>query len=138
MAGIYDSFGFLFTQASQMIQDHLRPALTELGLIPKQMGLMLLIEEQPGISQKEAGAVQRLDRTTMTQQIDHLEGAGYVERVARPSDRRAYGLYLTEKGTRTVAELWGHINSAHSDVFAKLSAEQVESMKECLHAIVKG
>lgn len=136
MPGIYDSFGFLFSKASQKIQEQLHPVLESKGLIPKQMGLMFAIGDRPGITQKEAGLVQQIDRTTMTQQIDHLEGLGMVRRVQNPSDRRAYGLFLTDRGSEMVSELWEHVEKAHKAVFSKLDAEQVEALRQYLLIIV--
>lgn len=39
---------------------------------------------------------------TMTNRIDQLEKAGYVERILNPEDRRSVLIALTEKGLATV------------------------------------
>ncbi|WP_179612712.1 MarR family winged helix-turn-helix transcriptional regulator [Rhizobium leguminosarum] len=44
---------------------------------------------------------------TMTNRIDQLEKAGFVERVVNPEDRRSVLIALTEKGFSTVEEAVG-------------------------------
>ncbi|MBB5665648.1 DNA-binding MarR family transcriptional regulator [Rhizobium leguminosarum] len=44
---------------------------------------------------------------TMTNRIDQLEKAGFVERVVNPDDRRSVLIALTEKGFSTVEEAVG-------------------------------
>lgn len=137
MKTIYDSLGFLFTKASEKIQKKLAVVLQEEKISYKHMGLLLVIQEHSGISQKEAGEIQRIDRTTMTQMIDLLEGLGLVKRIPQPNNRRAYGLFLTEKGSDRVEVLWQHIQEAQGKALERLSAEEVMKLKEYLLLIVK-
>ncbi|MBB2701336.1 UNVERIFIED_ORG: DNA-binding MarR family transcriptional regulator [Rhizobium esperanzae] len=51
---------------------------------------------------------------TMTNRIDQLEKAGFVERILNPEDRRSVLIALTEKGLATVEEAVGaHVANQH-------------------------
>lgn len=51
---------------------------------------------------------------TMTNRIDQLEKAGYVERILNPEDRRSVLIALTEKGLATVeAAVDAHVANQH-------------------------
>lgn len=136
MSGIVDSYGFLFAKASQKLHELLNPILEKEEITPKQMGLLLILEENPGITQKEAGIIQQIDRTTMTKLIDSLEKKGYAKRVSPSNDRRAYGLFLTKQGISKVANLWSSIYLAQDKLFAKLSKQQVSHLQEILQMII--
>jgi len=132
MEQIYHSYGFLFAKANEKIQELLRPALDELGITPKHMGLALIINDHPGITQKQAGDIQRIDRTSMTQLVDSMERLHILKRTPSPGDRRAYGLHLTEEGSLIVTKLWRAIEEAQSQYFHRLTADQINQLKEIL------
>lgn len=133
---IYNSFGFLFYQASLALQDFLLPALNDAGLNAKQMGLLFIVKDNDGITQKSAGAIQRIDRTTMTQHVDSLEKLNILKRIPLESDRRAHGLHLTEKGMDMVENLLTSLNEAQSAFFEGLSDVQVDELQKLLIKLI--
>lgn len=137
MSRIMDSYGFLFAKAAQRLHELLNPVLEEERITPKQLGLLLIVKENPGITQKEAAFIEQIDRTTMTQLVDTLENAEHIKRVSTPNDRRAYGLFLTPQGTAKVELLWSHINKAQSRLLSKLSRKQAAALKELLQTIIE-
>lgn len=137
MPELLDLFGHLFARASQKMQGLISPILQKEGLTPKSMGLLFTLEKNPGITQKKAGEIQQIDRSTMTQQIDFLATLGLVKREPKKTDRRAYGLYLTEKGTDTVRRLWEHVQKAQDIALSKLSDAQISSLKQSLLTIIE-
>ena len=137
MRSIDDSFGFLFAKASESFQDALLPALDKAALNTKQMGLLMIIQEHDGISQKKAGAIQRVDRTTTMQTVDYLEKAGMVKRIQNQNDRRAYNLHSTEKGRLVMAELWKQYDIVQNRLLGDLSRRDVDSLQALLLRIVR-
>ena len=53
----------------------------------------------PGRSQEELARELCVNKSTVARALNHLEGAGYVTRVAAPSDKRQLTVYPTEKMT---------------------------------------
>ncbi|PCK84795.1 MarR family transcriptional regulator [Rhizobium sophoriradicis] len=61
---------------------------------------------------------------TMTNRIDQLEKAGFVERILNPEDRRSVLIALTEKGLATVEEAVGAHVANQQRLTRNLTAEE--------------
>jgi DNA-binding MarR family transcriptional regulator len=66
-------------------------------LSPGRVGILLLIEANPGVTQSRLAQAVGLDRSTMVGVLHFLEARGLVER-RRGEDRRTNGLWLTRMG----------------------------------------
>src|SRR5438128_11822004 len=73
-------------------------------LSPGRVGIMLLIEANPGVTQGRLAEAVRLDRSTMVGVVDSLQDRGLIER-RRGADRRTNGLWLTRAGRSLAARL---------------------------------
>lgn len=60
---------------------------------------------------------------TMTNRIDQLEKAGFVERIINPQDRRSVLITLTDKGLATVEEAVGAHVANQQRLTRNLTAE---------------
>lgn len=78
-------------------------ASTVEGLSPGRVGILTLIEANPGVTQSRLAQTVRLDRSTMVGVLDTLEERGLVERRRGAEDRRTNGLWLTRKGRALLA-----------------------------------
>lgn len=93
------------------------------GVSPGRVGMLLLIEANPGVTQTRlAHAVER-DRSTMVGVLDQLEAKGLIER-RRGADRRTNGLWLTRAGRRLLARAKRAIAVHEQRVAARLSAAE--------------
>ena len=86
-----------------------------MGLTVQLCGVLNRLAVGP-VSQHELGEQLGIDRTTMVELIDDLEGKGVVVRQRNPADRRAYSIRLTPKG-RTVQKRASRAFDAASDEF---------------------
>jgi MarR family transcriptional regulator, transcriptional regulator for hemolysin len=59
-----------------------------------QWGILIWLERQPGISQKELAELLEVEPITVARLIDRLESRGVVERRPDPRDRRIWRLHL--------------------------------------------
>jgi DNA-binding MarR family transcriptional regulator len=92
-------------------------------LSPGRVGILLLIEANPGVTQSRLARAVSLDRSTMVGVLHALEASRLVER-RRGADRRTNGLRLTAKGRAQVAALKRRIQRHERRVAARLSATQ--------------
>jgi DNA-binding MarR family transcriptional regulator len=90
---------------------------------PGRVGMLMLVEANPGVTQGRLANEVGLDRSTMVGVIDALEGAGFVER-RRGEDRRTNGLWLTRRGRGVVAGIKRRIQAHERRVTAKLTADE--------------
>jgi DNA-binding MarR family transcriptional regulator len=58
------------------------------------------------IRASEVAQLLFLDLSTVSRHVQNLERAGYVEKVADPTDRRAMTLHLTGEGKDHVEQIW--------------------------------
>ncbi len=98
-------------------KDYLQALNTRLNHldIDRNYYALLLIENAEGtITQQELAGQLEIDKVSMLRSIDYLSEKGYVKRVKSISDKRKYGLELTEKAHKAIPE----IKKAYSDVNA--------------------
>lgn len=92
-------------------------------LPPGRVGILLIIEANPGVTQTRLAQAVGLDRSTLVGVLDALEARGLVER-RRGKDRRTNGLLLTRAGRARVTELKRRIRVHERRVAARLTAEE--------------
>src|ERR1051325_9224072 len=71
--------------------------VTVAELSPGRVGILLLVEANPGVTQSRLAQAVSLERSTMVGVLHVLEGRGLVER-RRGEDWRTNGLWLTAVG----------------------------------------
>lgn len=104
------------------------------GLSPGRVGLLILIDANPGVTQSRlAEAVQR-DRSTMVGVVDQLEARGLVER-RRGDDRRTNGLWLTRPGRQLLARALRRIAEHERRIAVRLSAAERNRLLQLLDKI---
>lgn len=115
--------GYRLRLAQQAVFDDFAASVE--GISPGRLGVLVLIDANPGISQSRlAEAVQR-DRSTMVGVIDGMEESGWVER--RPGkDRRTNSLVLTRAGRAFLERTLKQIEAHEDRVAGRLtSAERI-------------
>ena len=75
------------------------------GMTRAQWTILLNLERQPGLLQKELAEVLEVEPITVARLVDRLEARGMVERRADPTDRRCWRLHLTDQSRPLMAEI---------------------------------
>jgi len=75
------------------------------GMTRAQWTILLHLERQPGLLQKELAEVLEVEPITVARLVDRLEARGMVERRADPHDRRCWRLHLTDQSRPLMAEI---------------------------------
>src|ERR1700754_3825619 len=76
-----------------------------LGVTRAQWKVLFRLERQPGLRQIELADMLEIEPITLSRIVDRLEEGGLVERVADPSDRRAWRLHVTVRARPLVEKL---------------------------------
>jgi DNA-binding MarR family transcriptional regulator len=90
---------------------------------PGRVGMLVLIESNPGVTQSRLARAMGLDRSTMVGLVDALEERGLLER-RRGEDRRTNGLTLTRAGRNFLARIKRRIAQHEKRIAARLSAAE--------------
>jgi DNA-binding MarR family transcriptional regulator len=101
---------------------------------PGRVGMLLLIDANPGVTQTRLARAVERDRSTMVGVLDQLEAKGLIER-RRGADRRTNGLWLTRAGRRLLARARRAIAEHEQRVAARLSATERSQLIALLERI---
>ncbi|MSP02135.1 MAG: MarR family transcriptional regulator [Acetobacteraceae bacterium] len=75
------------------------------GMTRAQWGILIWLERQPGISQKELAELLEVEPITVARLVDRLEARGMVERRPDPRDRRIWRLHLSRPAHLVLLEI---------------------------------
>jgi len=104
-------------------------------LAPAQLGILVIIDENPDKTQQELCEGIGIDKSTFAISLDRLADRGLVRRVRSEEDRRRNSLRLTAKGKATALAMLVHVERHERRVFARLSAIEREQLMEMLKKI---
>jgi DNA-binding MarR family transcriptional regulator len=103
---------FLLAQLGAHAAAAFAERISPLELTPPQAGVLRLLAQFPGQSQRELADALGMHAPRLVALIDELEARGLVARDRDPGDRRNYAISLTDEGRRLLAEL-GHVARQH-------------------------
>ncbi|QAA33791.1 MarR family winged helix-turn-helix transcriptional regulator [Clostridium manihotivorum] len=98
------------------------------GLSPTYAFLVSIVNEKPGISQKDIGEALHITPSTITRFIDKLENSGYVNR--RTEGKNSF-IYSTEKGMelqKDINRAWSNLQQRYSKSVGKDEYVKVTEM----------
>ena len=102
------------------------------GMTRAQWGILIWLDRQPGISQKELSELLEVEPITVARLIDRLEGRGMVERRPDPRDRRIWRLHLLRPARDVLHEIDEQRADMTRIVTAGINDEQLDTMPEAL------
>jgi DNA-binding MarR family transcriptional regulator len=101
---------------------------------PGRVGILLLIDANPGVTQSRLAQEVGIDRSTMVGVLHALQARELIER-RRGEDRRTNGLWLTRTGRSLVAGLKQRIRIHERRVAARLSPAERSQLLELLRKL---
>lgn len=131
-----DLIGYHLRRADAFTFQSFGAALADDQISPGQLGVLLLVQANPGINQTRAGKALGIDRSTLVSIIDGLEERGLVERTPSPTDRRSHALMLTGAGSRFLADVRPRLQAHEAEVARNLSDAERQSLVRLLEKIV--
>jgi len=126
------SLGFLICDVARLVRRSFNSRARDTGLTQAQWQAMFVISRNPGINQVNLAELLEIHPITLTQQLDRMEAAGWVERRRDPKDRRATCLFITAKGRPVLERLRelgaGILSIGLADVDPKLRETMVDAL----------
>src|SRR5215813_9773482 len=102
------------------------------GMTRAQWGILIWLERQPGLSQKELAEILEVEPITVARLIDRLESRGMVERRPDPKDRRIWRLHLCPPAILVLREIDRQRELMRALVTVGLNEETIEIVTEAL------
>ena len=109
---------------------------SETPITPMQGGMLVLVDENPGLTQIELARALGVEGSTLVQSLNRLEKLGYLRRYRPPHDHRAYALHLTRLGKQAVAAVHRFVPEHEGALLADLTAEERCQFLDFLRRIV--
>jgi MarR family transcriptional regulator, transcriptional regulator for hemolysin len=102
------------------------------GMTRAQWAILIWLERQPGISQKELSEILEVEPITVARLIDRLQTRGMVERRPDPRDRRIWRLHLLPPAHHVLHEIDDHRADMTRLVTVGIDENSIEIMTEAL------
>ena len=102
---------------------------------PGQIMIINIINDHPGIKQKELVDITKREKATITIALQRLEKSGFVFKNNDPFDKRSSLFYLTDKGKDIVNKFRKKKKEDLNNLLSILSEEDIDKILEILHKI---
>jgi DNA-binding MarR family transcriptional regulator len=130
--------GYAVRRAQVRVFQDFADAMAALALTPGQVGALLLIEANQGLSQTQLGAGLGIDRSSVVPLLDRLEGSDLIRRTPHASDRRTHALALTDKGVALIRRLLPVLEAHERRIAAGLSPSERRLLMQLLDRVAAG
>ncbi len=127
--------GFLLAQLGTHAHRQFAERLSELGLHPRQFGMLSHLAASEGQSQQALSDALGIHRSAVVALVDDLEQRGLAERRRDPVDRRAYTLYLTPAGREVLADLERIADEHEGELMTALDASERSQLISLLQRV---
>ena len=135
IAALGDILGFHIRLAHGAVYRHFTETFTGLGLTQKQVSVLWLVAEEPGIAQVAVGGRLRMDRATTMTIVNRLQERGLMRRERSASDGRKQALHVTEAGLAALEEAKACIAAHEAWLKSRFSSDEVKKLVEMLSRI---
>lgn len=127
--------GFHIRLAHGAVYRHFAETFAELGLTQKQVSVLWLVGEHPGLAQIEIGKRLRMDRATTMTIVNKLQDREYLLRERSDSDGRKQSLHLTPAGEAALVQAKACIEEHEKWLKSRFTPEESEKLVEMLARI---
>ncbi len=127
--------GFHIRLAHGAVYRHFTETFSHLGLTQKQVSLLWLVGDHPGIAQIEVGNRLRMDRATTMTIVNRMQERGYLRRERSDRDGRMQALHLTAAGEAALLEAKACIESHETWLKSRFTPDEVKKLVEMLSRI---
>lgn len=107
-----------------------------LGISATQLGVLFLLEKNPGAMPKDVGEGLGVNASAITALIGRMEEAGLVRRQASDEDGRAVHLFATADGLARAVAARPILARLNARLKADFSEREIETVARFLNAIL--
>ena len=127
--------GFHIRLAHGAVYRHFTETFAHLDLTQKQVSVLWLVDDHPGIAQTGLAQRMRMDRATTMAIVNRLESRGYLLRGKSKSDGRKQTLNLTDAGRKALRTAKRAIQQHEQWLKSRFKHKEVDKLIELLARI---
>ncbi|MDP1978312.1 MarR family winged helix-turn-helix transcriptional regulator [Undibacterium sp.] len=130
--GILDELtGYAVRRAQLSIYADFSASLGAYDITPQRFSSLVIVSNNPGISQTRLAEVMGIARSGVVAIIDNFEQAGLLER-QDSGDRRSYNLHLTKEGQKQLEKYKQAVKEHDDRVSQQLSVKERQQLRALL------
>lgn len=124
-----DALTFRFEDLPRQLRRIVDEALHDHELGRTQWRLLAYVLRKEGMTQTELARCLEVERASVGQAIDALEGKGLLARHQKDGDRRVWCIVATDKARKLLLELRVVVDEVYAQVFAGFSSEELAQLE---------
>jgi DNA-binding MarR family transcriptional regulator len=129
------SAAFLFAQIGAHAARQFAERLSPLKLTPPHAGILRLLAQSPGVSQRELAGNLGMHASRLVAVVDEMESLGLVKREGNTGDRRTYSLQITPRGREVLKEIAKIAQQHNESLCAALTPDERDVLADLLQRI---
>lgn len=134
--GVLDSLiGYAIRRAQIRVYEDFVASLATWNITPPRFSALQIISCNPDLKLTDLAQILGIARSGAVLLVDALESMGLVERLPSPTDRRAFGLALTDAGRKTLKDATAAVCAHDARIAAGLSGEEQTLLKGLLEKL---
>jgi DNA-binding MarR family transcriptional regulator len=126
--------GYELRLAHQVVFGDFADSVGALGVSAGRLGVLLLVEANPGVAQSPLARAIGLDRSSLVPILDQLESAGWLARRAG-TDRRSNGLWVTPSGRTLLGRVKTRVRAHERRIAARLQPGERDELMRLLRLL---
>jgi DNA-binding MarR family transcriptional regulator len=115
----------------------LRREIHSLGVGGTQVSLLIQIQKEPGVGVNELAARERMSPPGMSKAIGRLETQGLVARRQSETDKRRFGLTVTDEGRRVLESVKRRRTAWLASRLRGLAPEELDAIDAAIEPLLK-
>jgi DNA-binding MarR family transcriptional regulator len=135
IGAINEILGFHIRLAYGAVYRHFMETFSDLDLTQKQVSVLWLVDDHPGIAQTDLAQRLRMDRATVMAIVNRLQARGFLVRGKSLNDRRRQTLDLLPAGVMALVEAKRAVLQHEDWLKSRFTAKEVAKLIEMLARI---
>lgn len=131
------TIGYALRRAQLAVFHDIYRAFGETAVTTAQFSVLAVVADNPGVNQADLALALKVERPRMVPLIDALEQRGLATRVTSATDRRHRRIYLTDEGTRLLAELKRRFAEHQARMIERLNGASADALLQSLWHLAK-
>ena len=135
VGAINEILGFHIRLAHGAVYRHFMETFADLDLTQKQVSVLWLVGDHPGIAQTDLAQRLRMDRATTMGVVNRLQARKYLERGRCASDKRRQALFLKPEGEAALQQARNAVHEHEQWLKSRFTQREVATLMTLLERI---
>lgn len=130
-----ENVAFLATDIGRLFRKRADTVARPAGVTVQQLRVLLYLKRNPGANQAALASYFEIEPITAGRMIDRMAAPGLVERQADPNDRRAWRIFMTDKGASLISDVSSQFDKLLEEMLVTLDETQRVTLASLLRCV---